>query len=335
MTKRLIKRSLALVLIVLVLISATVFADSLRTEIFYSVDPSDTEYFNTQDERYGVHSVEISNILNVEGRKITVLNATDIKVIKEAINSELAVYKLTTEESEQYNKYLSEGLWEYYNNPDTKVAYSVDNNIVIENSLRISGTSLVSQEGTTVSLNEEGVYYLYFGNGENQMQEIMKLIEVVKENKDNSPKSDDLELKATPTSSKVLVDGKEISFDAYNIKDNNYLKLRDLASAISGTEKEFEVTWDGDMKVIRLTSEKPYTVVGGEMTYGDGKSKTPILNTSIIYKDDVKLELTAYNIAGNNYFKLRDIGEAFDFGVNWDGAAKIIKIDTNLAYIKD
>jgi hypothetical protein len=40
----------------------------------------------------------------------------------------------------------------------------------------------------------------------------------------------------------------------------------------------------------------------------------------------------AYNIANNNYFKLRDIGQAFDFGVDWDGARNTIVIDTSKGY---
>jgi Leucine-rich repeat (LRR) protein len=40
----------------------------------------------------------------------------------------------------------------------------------------------------------------------------------------------------------------------------------------------------------------------------------------------------AYNIGGNNYFKLRDIGAAFDFGVDWDGQRNTIVIDTGKGY---
>ena len=42
--------------------------------------------------------------------------------------------------------------------------------------------------------------------------------------------------------------------------------------------------------------------------------------------------LIAYNIAGNNYFKLRDLGEFLDFYVGWDGINKVISIDTSRSY---
>jgi len=137
---------------------------------------------------------------------------------------------------------------------------------------------------------------------------------------------------ALPTSSKVLVNGKEVSFDAYNIKDNNYFKLRDLAYVLSGSEKQFEVTWDGNANAIRLISGEAYTAYGTELAKGDGITKTALSNNSAIYIDGKSVTLTAYNINGNNYFKLRDIGIAFDFDVSWDGEHNVISINTSKRY---
>jgi len=137
---------------------------------------------------------------------------------------------------------------------------------------------------------------------------------------------------AVPTVSKVYVDGREVKFDAYHINGNNYFKLRDVASVISGTGKQFEVVWDGEKNAINLISGKGYTAVGGEMSPGDGKSKNTALSTSTIYKDGAEAELTAYNIGGNNYFKLRDLGETFDFDVTWDPVNNAILIDTSSGY---
>jgi len=137
---------------------------------------------------------------------------------------------------------------------------------------------------------------------------------------------------ATPTASKVLVNGSSVSFDAYTVNGNNYFKLRDLAKVLSGTGKQFEVSWDSANKVINLVSGSAYTAVGGELAAGDGLTKSAVLNSSAIYKNGVQVNLTAYTINGNNYFKLRDIGQAFDFGVTWDGMANTIRIDTSTGY---
>lgn len=140
-------------------------------------------------------------------------------------------------------------------------------------------------------------------------------------------------LKATPIASKVFVNGTTISFDAYTINGNNYFKLRDLAKAVSKTQKQFDVTWDGEKKTINLISNKVYAAVGGEMTPGDGKEKTTVLNTSTILKDGVEVPFNAYTINGNNYFKLRDIAQAFDIGITWDGTTNTIRIDTTTGYV--
>lgn len=140
---------------------------------------------------------------------------------------------------------------------------------------------------------------------------------------------------ANPTSATVKVDGKVVAFDAYNIDGSNYFKLRDLAYTLNGTAKQFSVEWDGESNAITLTSGKAYEPAGGEMSVKGLSSKTAMPTSSSIYLDGKEIFFTAYNVEGNNYFKLRDIGKAFDFGVTWDGASKTIMIDTSARYTTD
>ena len=46
-----------------------------------------------------------------------------------------------------------------------------------------------------------------------------------------------------------------------------------------------------------------------------------------VYVDGQRVYLTAYQIGGNNYVKLRDIGEAVGFNVYWDGASVQVESD--------
>ena len=137
---------------------------------------------------------------------------------------------------------------------------------------------------------------------------------------------------ALPTSSKVLINGKNTAFDAYNIDGSNYFKLRDLAFSLNGTAKQFDVGWDAAKNAISLTNSKPYTVAGGEMASKGAGNKSATPTKSKIYLDGREVSFTAYNIDGNNYFKLRDIGQAFNFGVEWDAASNTVAIDTNKRY---
>ncbi|MCL1906138.1 MAG: copper amine oxidase N-terminal domain-containing protein, partial [Clostridiales bacterium] len=142
-------------------------------------------------------------------------------------------------------------------------------------------------------------------------------------------------LSAIPTAAAVLVNGETVAFDAYNIAGNNYFKLRDIAITLSGTAKQFEISWDGANNAISLESGRPYTKVGGEMQGKGTEEKMPAITNAKIFLDGHEVSFTAYNIDGNNYFKLRDIGQAFNFGVDWDAAQNTIVIDTDKGYTTD
>lgn len=182
--------------------------------------------------------------------------------------------------------------------------------------------------GSTITLTEPGFYYVVY-----QPEAVEGLIAFVRVlESENAPEPVVEEVSSTvtalPTSSPVLVNGEEKSFEAYNIDGYNYFKLRDLALALTDSEKQFNVQWDNEKNAINLISNEAYTTVGGEMAAGDGITKTGILNTSAIYKDGVEVQLTAYNINGNNYFKLRDLMDAFNIEVTWDNDTQTIGINT-------
>ena len=137
----------------------------------------------------------------------------------------------------------------------------------------------------------------------------------------------------TPTASSISVNGETIAFEAYNIGGNNYFKLRDLAYALDNTEKQFEVSYDNTTRAIKLTSGLPYTHVGGEMVQGDERAKTAAPSLSTIYFDGELRNLVAYNIGGNNFFKLRDLMEVLDIFVGYDSVTKAIMLDTSRGYL--
>jgi hypothetical protein len=136
-------------------------------------------------------------------------------------------------------------------------------------------------------------------------------------------------LSALGNRQKLSVDGTEVTVQAYNINDSNYFKLRDVAHILSGTPKQFAVGWDDAANAITLTSGAPYTAPGGETAAAaDTEALTPAPTASKIILNGEEISFTAYNIKGSNYFKLRDIGQAFDFEIGWDGAQNTIVINT-------
>ncbi len=138
------------------------------------------------------------------------------------------------------------------------------------------------------------------------------------------------EAPAAYTSSHVLVDGNEVSFEAYNINGYNYFKLRDIAMALKDTKKKFNIYWDAAYPETISIAFTSYTPVGGELQKGDGLNKIAYPTSQKIEElgDGARWRIKGYNINGNNYFKLRDLGNRVGFSVDWDSQNNCIVINT-------
>ena len=137
-------------------------------------------------------------------------------------------------------------------------------------------------------------------------------------------------LTANPTTSKVIINGVEKSFEAYNINDNNYFKLRDIAFCLSATDKRFAIDWQAETNTAFLETDKEYMPVGGELAIGsDFVTKDAVLSNTNIVLNGRQVQAKAYLIDGNNYFKLRDLGNVLNFSVEWEQTTQSIIIETN------
>lgn len=137
---------------------------------------------------------------------------------------------------------------------------------------------------------------------------------------------------ATPTGCTIYVDGTKVNGAAYMINSNNYFKLRDIAAMVNGSAKQFEVSWNQAGKRIDLTTNKAYTVVGGELALPSNATKSATESKALVFKDGSKAAYTGYTISDNNYYKLRDLCKDMDIGVKYDNATKRVDILTTVGY---
>ena len=72
---------------------------------------------------------------------------------------------------------------------------------------------------------------------------------------------------------------------------------------------------------------------GGGTAYAAGLMAEPSSQTFFV--DGKQVYLQAYAIGGNNYVKLRDVGQAVNFNVTYDGATNSVQIATNEPYSED
>lgn len=140
------------------------------------------------------------------------------------------------------------------------------------------------------------------------------------------------DLPATPTRTKgqsVYVGNTRVYPTGYNIKDNNYFKLRDIGQLVG-----FGVEWDEATRTVVITSDRTTPVLTGLLDMAQTGS-TAKLSPQRITVDGEEVSLTSYLIRGNNYIKLRDIAKEIHFGVEYDMASKKVTIDPDGVYIDD
>ena len=122
-----------------------------------------------------------------------------------------------------------------------------------------------------------------------------------------------------PTVQKLTVNGEEKTAEIYNINGNNYFKLRDLAVLLSGTGSRFSVDYDPAARTVIIRTGEAYVKQAGDLEIGEDKSATAVRSRQRIQIDGASVtDLTAYNLGGNNFFKLAELGEKLGFGVKYD-----------------
>ena len=206
------------------------------------------------------------------------------------------------------------------NNPADNANQNINNNV--NNNINQNTTPSTDNTDNNASESKPTETLPDVNNNKNDK----KQEEVVKPNKTIVTKT------AVPTNSEVKVDGVDAEFEAYNIDGYNYFKLRDIAYAINGSEKQFNTVWDSEKEMITLDMGKAYVPAGGEMTSSSGKNKTAVTSTAGVLVNGTLIEADAYNIDGMNYYKLRDIAKAVDFGVSWSNELNSIGIFTMAGY---
>lgn len=132
-----------------------------------------------------------------------------------------------------------------------------------------------------------------------------------------------------------LLDDDYAGVVAYALKDpstgyeTNYVRVRDIALWLDGTAAAFDVSWDG---AVNLLSKRSYNANGTEMETPFGGTQQYEFSPAQTKVDGTVKEIQAIllkdaNGNGYTYYKLRDLGTALGFRVDWS-AEKGVFIET-------
>ena len=131
---------------------------------------------------------------------------------------------------------------------------------------------------------------------------------------------------AVASTQTVTIGDEKVTLNAYALLDEkgnptNYVRLRDLAALLNGTEAEFDVLWS---KATGITIENccPYdhpNGTEGNIPFAGDQPYTAYLEDTLV--DGMALPLTAFQISweggSHTFYQLRDLGRALNFNVGW------------------
>ena len=140
---------------------------------------------------------------------------------------------------------------------------------------------------------------------------------------------------ATPSQWRFNINGDPmLGTDMYNIADQNYLKIIDIAYLLDGTDKQFSFDRQGD--TVHLLPGQKHNPRGDEMTLNPNAVVTTAeLSAFEFMLNGEPANLTAYLIADSNYVRIRDVLRLFDVYVDYDVSLGEFYLDTSKAYVEN
>ncbi len=138
---------------------------------------------------------------------------------------------------------------------------------------------------------------------------------------------------ALPNSAAFAVDGTAFTPTAYLIDRTNYVKLRDAAKALAGSDKAFSIDYNVQTDSVALTAGAAYVQLGTELTGPrDAACAQAHTGSQKLTLNGEPLTLSTYRIDGANYVKLRDLAQALDCGIGYNTATRAVTLLPDESY---
>lgn len=311
-------------------------ASSSRANISYvSYVPSGTNYYvSIPFTIYYKQSSTSTITTSREGTLVITVTSDEVKDIKYSVKSS----ELLTMDASDFEKICEDatgldlshvyfdvgsvsGGKLYHKTTSSSVGSSTPFYVATNKTTRISNVKF----RPSISKGEASFTYTAYSSGGTYLYTGKVVISFYTETKTPAHKS------CVLSAQKIVCNGENVSLQAYNIDGYNYLKLRDIAALMASTGSKFSV-----QVIDNATKKEVYCVLGGSYTKvaddlktGTDQSKTCVASSWAFYVDGEYKSVYVYNIGGYNYFKLRDLGDALEFDVDYSAATNTAIIESS------
>lgn len=127
----------------------------------------------------------------------------------------------------------------------------------------------------------------------------------------------------------LFINENPICLKSYQIDGEVYFKLRDFAILFNKTNKPFNVSWDNELKSIKIDTDETYVEEETENNLNHPfKIKAADLVHQEIYLDNELIPINLYQIQENNYINLIDFINLFDLNISWIDNLHTIRLST-------
>lgn len=129
------------------------------------------------------------------------------------------------------------------------------------------------------------------------------------------------------------IDGQAISYpDGDKYSHRVFFKLRDVANALNGTNKQFDIVWDSTKQTINLIPQKAYKAVGTENIKMEYREMTASRYNKSILVNGKATNWVVYTVGGETYIRLQDLAEMLDVYIGGNINTAGIFVDTSKGY---
>lgn len=116
----------------------------------------------------------------------------------------------------------------------------------------------------------------------------------------------------------------------YVIEEFNYVKVEDLAHALTKTTAKFDFSYNEALSGFEFITGNNYSNYNFEYTVLAADAKMATRSPIAMYHHGEEVGIITYLIDGYNYVQLDQMSRFLDFTIGWDQEAKRVTLDTKV-----